>query len=149
MARISEPRRRKLAEYLARTHPALISATEWNELRTELAPVPDRALRQLLRDCGVPLSPEIDGIRQDSFIDLERTLMAMLADYERSDSRHKQLCRNLVITAKDHARLAAQRLPENDPRRRAKEEMMLWMLTWLENPGVFAAWLDLRKKMLA
>jgi len=28
----------------------------------------------------------------------------------------------------------------------AKEEMVLWMLTWLENPGVFATWLELRKR---
>ena len=149
MARISESRRRKLADYLARTQPALISATEWNELRAELAPVPDRTLRQLLRDCGVPLAPEIEGIRQDSFVELERTLLAVLADYGQGDSQCRQLCRNVVITAKDHARLALRRLPQEDPRRRDKEEMILWMLTWLENPGVFADWLALRKKMLA
>jgi hypothetical protein len=149
MARINDLRRKKLAEYLARTQPAQISATEWNELRAELAPIPDRALRQLLRDCGVPLASEIDGIRQDSLVEMERTLLAVLADYEQGDSQRRQLCRNVVITAKDHARLALRRLPQEDPRRADKEEMILWMLTWLENPGVFAAWLDLRKKMLA
>jgi hypothetical protein len=26
-----------------------------------------------------------------------------------------------------------------------KEEMIQWMLVWLENPGIFPAWVKLRK----
>jgi hypothetical protein len=48
-----------------------------------------------------------------------------------------------VITAKDHARLAMRKT--NEEKRALKEEMILWMLTWLENPGVFPIWVALRK----
>ena len=44
--------------------------------------------------------------------------------------------RRLVITAKEHARLAA-RIPSKRPE---KEEMILWLTTWLENPPVFREW---------
>jgi hypothetical protein len=30
-----------------------------------------------------------------------------------------------------------------------KEEMVLWMMTWLENPDVFEAWVPLRKNHLS
>jgi hypothetical protein len=47
----------------------------------------------------------------------------------------------VVITSKEHARLAAQ----NPAKRAEKEEMILWLLTWLENPPLFAAWVRLRR----
>jgi hypothetical protein len=46
--------------------------------------------------------------------------------------------RKIVITAKDHAKWH----PEG------KEEMILWMTTWLENPPVFREWVALRKHAL-
>jgi hypothetical protein len=49
--------------------------------------------------------------------------------------------RRAVITSKEHARLAAR----NPAKRAEKEEMILWMLTWLENPPLFAAWVRLRR----
>jgi hypothetical protein len=34
-----------------------------------------------------------------------------------------------------------------DPEKRAqKAEMVEWMLVWLENPGIFGAWAELRKR---
>ena len=49
-----------------------------------------------------------------------------------------------MIAAKDHARWAAR----NPERRAEKEEMVLWMLTWLENPPVFPQWAALRLEKL-
>jgi hypothetical protein len=49
--------------------------------------------------------------------------------------------RRLVITAKEHARLAAR----NPGKRPDKEEMILWLTTWLENPPVFREWVSLRR----
>ena len=48
----------------------------------------------------------------------------------------------MVVAAKDHARFAARK-PE---RRAEKEEMILWMRTWLENPPLFASWVKLRRE---
>ena len=54
-----------------------------------------------------------------------------------------------MIAAKDRARFLAQN-PRTAPEKKAqKEEMAQWMLVWLENPEVFPAWVDARKKALA
>ena len=136
-----ESKKARLAEYLARTHPPRITALEWNEIARELAPVSESYLRNLLRSCGVPLHPLIEGVRQESLENLERTLGQLLAEYESGDAAIKRNCRDLVIRAKDHARFALPKKPE-------KEEMVLWMITWLENPAAFPVWLSLRKRRL-
>jgi hypothetical protein len=138
----SESKKARLQEYLARTRPGMIGATEWSDVVRELAPVSESYLRNLLRDCGLPLHPLIEGVRQDSFENLERTLGQLLSEYEAGDPTTKRTCRNLVIRAKDHARFALTKKPE-------KEEMLLWMITWLENPPAFPVWLGLRKRQLA
>ncbi len=110
------------------------------ELRALLAPVSQSYLRRLLRESGVPLDPLVEGVRQTSFEELERTLLA-LGECDRAAARR------LIIEAKDHARLAMRRM--EGEARAAKEEMILWMLTWLENPDAFPVWLRLRKTALA
>ena len=47
-----------------------------------------------------------------------------------------------VIAAKDRAKFAAKKKPE-------KAEMVEWMMVWLENPAVFPAWVEARKRRLA
>lgn len=101
----------------------------------------------------MPLAPLVEGVRQDSCAELERTLLAIDREHaaaaEAGEQSRARACRRAVIEAKDHARLAL-RNPKTHPEKAAgKEEMILWMLTWLENPGVFAAWLRLRKQALA
>jgi hypothetical protein len=64
---------------------------------------------------------------------LEFTLLALLGEYEAADPAHKQAIRKIVITAKDHARW------------RRKQENVLWLLTWLENPPLFPTWAKLRR----
>ena len=90
------------------------------------------------RDADVPLAPMVEGVRQEVLEGLERTLRALLNEYEAGDAARRVAVRRLVIEAKDHAKLAARKNP-------AKQEMILWMLTWLENPPLFPAWLKLRK----
>lgn len=109
-----------------------------------MAPVSEAYLRRLLRESGAPLAPVVAGVRQGSLPELERSLLDLGEEYARAreagDKARERLCRRLVIEAKDHARWALRR------GRAEKEEMILWMLTWLENPGVFPAWVELRKK---
>jgi hypothetical protein len=51
-----------------------------------------------------------------------------------------------VIAAKDRARFIA-RNPKTPPDKQAqKNEMAQWMLVWLENPAVFPAWVEIRKR---
>lgn len=124
---------------------------EWRELAKRLAPVSESYLRRLLRDSGVALYPSVEGVRQDSFEELERTLLALAAEYSAAratgDHERADFCRRAVLAGKDHARLASRKAP---PGRRAdKEEMVAWMLVWLENPEAFPVWLRLRKRARA
>jgi hypothetical protein len=54
-------------------------------------------------------------------------------------------CRRQVIAAKDRARFAAQNSSTAPEKRAQKEEMVEWMLVWLENPEVFQVWVQARK----
>lgn len=113
-------------------------------LRTELAPVSDGYLRDLLRDSGIPLAPVVEGVNARSLDDLQRTLEALGDLYEAG----RRDIRPLVIEAKDRIRFAAVRT--KDPARAAlREEEVLWLLTWLENPAAFPVWAGLRRKVIA
>jgi len=62
------------------------------------------------------------------------------------DRERARYCRRQVIAAKDRARFTA-RNPRTAPAKQAeKEQMVEWMLVWLENPEVFPAWVEARKK---
>ncbi len=141
---MAKGKRAALEAWLAERRPDRITVEHLAELRERLAPVSESYLRRLLRDCGVALDPLVEGVRQDSFEALERTLLALSAEYA---AGHKAGARKLVIEAKDHARLAARRL-EGDALA-ARQEMILRMLTWLENPEAFPVWLGLRKAALS
>jgi hypothetical protein len=142
-----------LGAYLAEAHPERITEAHRRELQERLAPVSDRYLRDLLRSCGLPLDPLVEGIRQDSFEELERTLLAMGEEYARArqtaSSERERLCRREVMLAKDHARLSARRAGIARETRSRKEEMASWMVVWLESPDVFPFWVRLRKRRLA
>jgi len=128
--------------WIERVRPALIGEEEWDALRRELSPISAGYLRKLLRESGLPLAPLIEGVRQDTFEALESSLLKLLDEYQRGDAARRASVRRLVIDAKDHARWAAK----NPDKREEKDEMALWMLTWLENPPVFPQWVQLRRK---
>jgi hypothetical protein len=98
----------------------------------------------------VPLDPLVEGVRQDSFKELERTLLAIGDEYGRAlssgDTALAARCRNCVITGKEHARLAGKRRNASPEQRSQKQEMASWMLLWLENPGLFADWLAAKNR---
>jgi len=120
-------RKTRLTEYLEGL--ARVDRAEWNRLRQLLAPISEGYLRRLLRASSVPLTPDVEGVRQENFVQLERTLLAA------SDPQP-------VLEAKRHAELA-RRSPNVD--RAVKNEMIEWMRVWLESPGLFATWVRLRK----
>jgi hypothetical protein len=140
----TKSRKQALRQYLAARQVNAIGEPEWQELLRELAPVSEGYLRELLRDTGLPFAQPYAGIRQRSLEELERTLREMLDVYEdamrASDGQQARYCRRQVIAAKDRARFIA-RSPKTSPEKKSqKEEMIQWMLVWLENPGVFPAW---------
>ena len=107
----------ELARWLEEHHPPQIGEAEFALLRAELAPVSESYLRKLLRECGVPLHPLVEGVRQGTFAELEASLLGMLAEYQSGDPARRMAVRRLVITAKEHARLAAR-----NPAKRPEKE---------------------------
>jgi hypothetical protein len=147
-----QSKRSLLSQYLAERPPGFLTEAEFRLLGERLDPVSEAYLRNLLRSSGLPLDPVVEGVRQDSLDELERTLLALAHEYRRAidagDQDRAARCRRAVLTGKEHARLAARRAAGSKPERQAqKEEMASWMLVWLENPYIFPTWMGLRKKV--
>lgn len=138
------PRKGKRAELeaaIASRGWTAVGEREWAELLASLAPISENYLRSLLRESGVDLAAMVAGVRQGSFEELEASLAALLSEYQAGDTKRRASVRKLVVTAKEHAQWAAR----TESRRVEKDEMTLWLTTWLENPGLFPEWVQLRK----
>jgi hypothetical protein len=137
--------KQRLHAWLAAGGPPAITESVWRDLLTLLAPVSESYLRDLLRDTALPFDQPWAGIRQHTLEELEQSLRDMLRVYQEASSAgdrdRARYCRRQVIAAKDRAKFAVKKKPE-------KAEMAQWMLVWLENPEVFPAWVDARKKAM-
>ena len=145
--------KQQLREYLAARQPPVIAEAVWRDLLQLLAPVSESYLRELLRATGLPFDQPYAGIRQHTLEELEESLLGMWRIYsEAMDAGARErarYCRRQVIAAKDRAKFLAAS-PRTSPERKAeKQEMAQWMLVWLENPAVFPAWLEARKRVLS
>jgi hypothetical protein len=140
----SDSKRAKLGQWLTERRIERAGELEWREMLTALAPISESYLRKLLRGSGVSLAPMVEGVVQSSLVDLERTLLALANEYE-AGARD---VRRIVITAKDHARFALKKFKPDDPKIGERQEMFLWMMTWLENPALFPVWLAMRKRII-
>ena len=140
----------QLRRYLAGRSPERITGEVWREALAALAPVSEGYLRDLLRATGLPFDQPWAGVRQHTFEELEASLRELWSVYsaaqETGDRERARYCRRQVIAAKDRARFLASN-PRTPPEKRAeKEEMTAWLLVWLENPEVFPAWVEARKR---
>jgi hypothetical protein len=137
--------KQRLRDWLAAEKPAAITEAVWRGLLTHLAPVSESYLRDLLRQTGLPFDQPWAGIRQHTLEELEQSLLDMLVVYQQAiaagDRDRARYCRRQIIAAKDRAKFAAKKKAE-------KSEMSEWMLVWLENPEVFPAWVEARKRTL-
>jgi hypothetical protein len=143
--------KQRLRDYLAANQPPAITEAVWKRLLVELAPVSESYLRDLLRATGLPFEQPYAGVRQHTFEELEQSLRDMLAVYREAvaagDRPRSRYARRQVIAAKDRARFLS-RNPRTAPEKKAqKEEMVEWMMVWLENPEVFPAWVAIRKRV--
>ena len=58
-----------------------------------LSPISNTYLKKLLRDSQHPLHPLVEGVRQDSMEELERTLLGLECIYSMSVDAVKKQCR--------------------------------------------------------
>jgi hypothetical protein len=145
--------KQELREYLEAEQPAAITAAVWHGLLERFAPVSESYLRDLLRQTGLPFEQPYQGVRQHTFEELEQSLRDLLAAYSEAagagDRDRLRYCRRQVIAAKDRAKFLAANLRTPPEKQAEKTEMAQWMLVWLENPEVFPAWVDARKKAIS
>jgi hypothetical protein len=137
-----------LRAWLDEHRPNLIGDVEVEGIRRALGRISNGYLRRLLRDCGVPLHPLVEGVVQDDLDALARTLLALEVEYETGGAPTRRRIRDLVIAAKQHCRWALRRLEADNPRAIERQEALLWMQTWLENPPVFDGWLSVRRQIV-
>ena len=142
--------KQQFREIIEAERPEVVTETVWVRLLMRLAPISDSYLRELLRNAGLKIEQPYAGVRQHTFEDLEESLRELLAIYQEAtragNADRARYCRRQVIGAKDRAKFLAQN-PSTTPAKQAeKQEMVQWMLVWLENPEVFPAWVDARKK---
>lgn len=138
-------KKERLKQWLADVKIDRIDLAARDRIRQALAPISPAYLRKLLlaEAPGVALDPLVEGVRQDSLDDAERTLCALARAYE----REPKLARRLVVEAKDHARLALPR-DQTDEARARREEIIAWMVVWVHDPPVFPTWVRLRREAI-
>lgn len=124
-----------------------IHAPEWTALQTELADISPTSLRKWLTEAALPIAQPYAGIATKTLLELEQSLASMAGIYIQ-DPALRKLCRAAVIQAKDRARFASLNLRATPEKRALKEEMLRWMLVWLDDPALFQTWLILRKNAL-
>jgi hypothetical protein len=91
----------------------------------------------------MPVEQPYRGVRTKSPAELEESLRE-LGDLYAGDPAARTICRSLVIQAKDRARFASKNPKVDEAKRREKDEMVRWMLVWLDDPAMFPAWVKIR-----
>jgi hypothetical protein len=79
--------------------------------------------------------------------ELEASLREFQRMYADEPPRRREL-RDVVIGTKDRVRFASRNPKVSAEKRAAKEEMVQWMLVWLDDPAMFGDWVTLRRGQL-
>ena len=150
MASTGKSIKRQLREYLETEKPAAITESVWMDLLQRFAPVSESYLRDLLRSTSLPFDQPYAGVRQHTFEELEQSLREILDVYTAAaaagNRERARYCRRQVIAAKDRAKFLARNSRTPPEKQAQKAEMAQWMLVWLENPVIFPAWVEARKR---
>jgi hypothetical protein len=117
-----------------------IGEAEWREIS---ACIPGISA-SLVEAAGLTVEQPWRGVRQHSFDELEQSLVELAQIYA-ARPELARFIRTQVITAKDHAKWAARSPRVEEAKRQAKAEMAEWMLVWLDDPSMFAAWAARRR----
>jgi len=78
-------------------------------------------------------------------------LAASLREFQRlyaEEPAGRRALRDVVIRTKDRARYASKNPKVAAEKRATKEEMVQWMLVWLDDPSMFSDWVMLRRRQL-
>ena len=159
-ARKARSVRAAVLEFLEEQSPAIVDRGALDRIRRHIAATcnrrrpPSKAyVLDILLSTDVPVDRAVGGIpvdlrgrvRTKSLEDTKRSLIEMTREYEAAPDRQRAGdVRRAVVRTKDHLKLALAGgiSPEKRP---AKEEILRWLLVWLENPGIFESWVAVRE----
>ena len=150
-------------DYLARSQPKCVSEAEFNAIRREVIatlkrqrPPSDGYLMDILLTTEVDIDRSLGGIPADlrnkvhtsSYEHAKASLLVMAKEYaDAADAARAEDVRRTVRRAKDRVRLLL-RGSLSPEKRQAKQEILEWMLVWLENPLVFESWIEIRTRSM-
>ena len=134
-------KKQRVIDFVAARAWDFIGEKEWIELRNTLSDISETTLRTSGNKIAAPWS----GVATRSIDELEVSLVEFTHVYEtRPDLR--RYCRDQVIAAKDRGRWTSRSSKVEEGKRRLKGEMVEWMLVWLDDPAIFPAWVQLRRR---
>ena len=150
-------------DYLARNQPKCVSEAEFNAIRREVIatlkrqrPPSDSYLMDILLTTEVDIDRSLGGIPVDlrnkvhtaSYEQAKASLLVMAEEYaDAADAVRAEDVRRTVRRAKDRVRLLL-RGGLSPEKRQAKQEILEWMLVWLENPLVLESWIEIRTRSM-
>ncbi len=140
----------------ARIDRAALTALR-GRLAEELGPerqISDRYLVEILSETTLPIDAALGGVAVDlrgrirtREPEAALDVLAKLGDeYESAAADRRRELRMAVLRAKDRLALRLRRGSQDDTGREPFEELRQALLTWLENPTVFSAWLSARRR---
>jgi len=148
-------------DYLARNQTRCVEAAEFNAIRREVIatlkrqrPPSDSYLMDILLTTEVDIDRSLGGIPTDlrnrvhtaTHEQAKASLLVMATEYaDAADATRAEDVRRTVRRAKDRVRLLL-RGSLSPEKRQAKQEILEWMLVWLENPLVFKSWIEIRTR---
>lgn len=141
--------------WLERERPAVFGARQAAAVRREMQTrLTDRYLRDVVESCGVEVAADLGGLPPDllPLIHIE-TLAAAETALTELDQRRQfadraglEALQRAGRRVREKAALVARNARAHPAVRAEWEEIGNWCLIWLQNPDLFANWLELRKK---
>ena len=150
--------------FLEERQPARIGPPEWEALLAYVARgagdarrVNPRYVLEVLHETETEVDRSLGGLPLDlrgrvhsgSPDAAAESLLAMSTEYAQArnakDAVRAEDVRRAVRQAKDRLRLTLRRKNLREETRGEKQELLEWFLVWLENPGVFPAWLEAKR----
>jgi hypothetical protein len=120
-----------------------VGGAEWEEISAEFPGI----AASTLEDAGLTVEQPWRGVKQHTFDELAETLTELAGIYA-TRPELSRFARSQVIQAKDRAKWASRSRRVDAEKRKNKAEMAEWMLVWLDDPSMFASWVERRRAVL-
>lgn len=151
-----------IMQYLEEHRPERVDVRTLQQIRQHVASRVQRArqpskayILEVLLSTPVEVDPGIGGIPADlrgkvrtgSLEQARQSLLAMSREYAQAPDKPRAAdVRRAVLRSKQHTKLALAGRMDGD-KRKVKQEILEWLLVWLENPAVFESWLAVRESV--